>query len=107
MSSMAAKYGYKINLMNKFAITPQLGFSIDKLSATIEDGSVIYGDKATCTCITIGVKLLLVPFQHCYLFAAPELGIANKKGGDFERIAEATNVSAGGFTANFGVLINF
>jgi hypothetical protein len=50
---------------------------------------------------------LLVPFQHCYLFAAPELGIANKKGGDFERIAEATNVSAGGFTANFGVLINF
>ena len=107
MSSMAAKYGYQISLMNKFAITPQLGFSIDKLSATIEDGSVAYGDKATCTCITIGVKLLLAPFQHCYLFAAPELAIANKKGGDFERIAEATNVSAGGFTANIGVLINF
>lgn len=107
MSSMAAKYGYQISLMNKFALTPQLGFSIDKLSATVEDGSVTYGDKATCTCITIGVKLLLAPFQHCYLFAAPELAIANKKGGDFERIAEATNVSAGGFTANFGLLINF
>jgi hypothetical protein len=104
---MAAKYGYQINLMNKFAITPQLGFSIDKLSATVEDGSVTYGDKATCTCITIGVKLLLVPFQHCYLFAAPELGIANKKGGDYERIAGACNVSAGGFLANFGLLINF
>jgi hypothetical protein len=104
---MAIKYGYQISLMNKFAITPQLGFSIDKLSANIVDGSVAYGDKATCTCITIGVKLLLAPFQHCYLFAAPEIGIANKKGGDFERIAEATNVSAGGFTANIGVLINF
>ena len=107
LSSMAAKYGYQINLMNKFAITPQLGFSIDKLAATVENGTIAYGDKATCTCITIGVKLLVVPFQHCYLFAAPELGIANKKGGDYERIAEATNVSAGGFVANFGLLINF
>jgi hypothetical protein len=35
------------------------------------------------------------------------LDIANKKGGDYERIAEATNVSAGGFVANFGLLINF
>ena len=107
LSSMAAKYGYQINLMNKFAITPQVGFSIDKLTGTVESGNTAYGDKATCTCITVGVKFLLVPFQHCYLFAAPELGIANKKGGDFERIAEATNVSAGGFVANFGLLINF
>ena len=107
MSSMAAKYGFQINLMNKFAITPQVGLSIDKLSATVSDGSVAYGDKATCACITLGVKLLLVPFQHCYLFAAPEIDIANKKGGDYERIAEACNVSAGGFVANFGLLINF
>ena len=107
MSSMAAKYGYQINLMNKFAITPQVGFSIDKLSGTVESGTVAYGDNATATCITLGVKLLLVPFQHCYLFAAPEFDIANKKGGDFERIAEATNISAGGFIANFGLLINF
>lgn len=107
MNSLSVKYGYQFNLMRQLAITPQLGYSLDQLSGTVERGTNLYGDGAKAHCMTLGVKLLLVPVQHVYLFAAPEFGVALKKGPNYDTIAEVSNVQAGGFAATLGVLVNF
>ena len=93
--------------MRQLAITPQLGYSLDQLSGTIERGTTLYGDGSKAHCMTLGVKLLLVPVQHVYLFATPEFGIALKKGPNFETIADVSNVQAGGFAATLGLLVSF
>ena len=107
MNSLTLKYGYQFNLMRQLAITPQLGYSLDQLSGTIERGTTLYGDGSKAHCMTLGVKLLLVPVQHVYLFATPEFGIALKKGPNFETIADVSNVQAGGFAATLGLLVSF
>lgn len=106
-SSFGLKYGYQFNLMRQLAITPQVGFTVDRLTASVDSGNGLYADGASANCITVGVKLLLVPFQHCYIFAAPEYDIAIKKDDNFQRLTELSNVTEGGFLANIGVIVNF
>lgn len=107
MSSLAIKYGYQFNLSYRLAITPQVGVSIDQLSGTLDNGSTLYADGASATCATVGVKLLLVPMQHFYVFAAPEFAIGVKKDNNFDLLSNASNISAGGFGATLGLIFNF
>lgn len=107
LNSIALHYGYQFNLSEKLAITPQLGVSIDQLSVADNDAQQSYADGASATCLTVGLKLLLVPFEHCYLFVAPEYDIAMKKDGNYEKLSSSANMLAGGFVAHLGVLVNF
>ena len=106
-SSFGLKYGYQFNLMRQLAITPQVGFTVDRLTGSVDNGNGLYADGASANNLTIGVKLLLVPFQHCYIFAAPEYDVAISKDDNFQRLTELSNVTAGGFVANIGILVNF
>ena len=106
-NSFGLKYGYQFNLMRQLAITPQIGFTVDQLSGTVENGNGLYADGASANNFTVGVKLLLVPFQHCYIFAAPEFDIAVSKDDNFQQLADLTNATAGGFTATIGLIVNF
>lgn len=106
-NSFGLKYGYQFNLMRQLAITPQLGFSVDRLSASVTSGNGLYADGASCNSITLGVKLLLVPFQHCYIFAAPEYDVPVNKDDNYKRLTEISDIKAGGFSATLGVLVNF
>lgn len=105
--SFGLKYGYQFNLMRQLAITPQLGFTMDRLNAKVESGSGKYANGASACDIAIGVKLIFVPFQHCYIFAAPEYDVAVSKDDNYRRLTELSNVSAGGFMANVGLLVSF
>ena len=106
-SSFGLKYGYQFNLMRQLAITPQVGFAVDRLSGSVDNGSGLYADGAAANNLTLGVKLLLVPFQHCYIFAAPEFDVAVSKDENYQRLAELSNVTAGGFMATVGLIVNF
>ncbi len=106
-SSMALHYGYQVNLSEKLAITPQLGVSIDRLSVADNDAQQSYADGASATCLTAGMKLLYVPFEHCYLFAAPEYDLPLKKDANYTKMSSAAHLPAGGFVAHVGVLVNF
>jgi len=107
MSSIALRYGYQFNLSDKLAITPQLGGSIDLLSVSENDAKLTYADGASATCLTIGMKLLYVPFEHCYLFLAPEYDIVLKKDANYEQLSSSANINAGGLLVHLGVLVNF
>lgn len=107
MRSLAVKYGYQIDLMRQLAITPQVGYSCDQLGGTLTRGTRMYADGCYAHCATIGLKLLLVPMQHVYLFAAPEYAIALKKDANYDRLIQTSDITAGGFTAHLGILVNF
>ena len=107
MNSLGIKYGYQINLLRQFAITPQLGFMQNSISSQIVTGSQKFADGASSKCLTLGVKLLLVPIKHFYLFAAPEFGIAMSKDESFNLVANESNFSPDGFAASLGVMFFF
>ena len=108
MNSIGVKYGYQFPLMRQLAITPQLGWSYNSLTANdSQQGNTIYGDGASSQALTIGAKLVLVPMQHLYFFVAPEYMFALSKDKNFENISDASNVSADGFAVNIGLLVNF
>lgn len=106
-SNFAVKYGYLFELTERMGITPQLGYSIEQLSGKVSTGTNLYGDKASANCLSIGAKFMYAPLQRVYLFAAPELSIALSKDDNFKRIADASDISAGGFMATIGVIMNF
>ncbi|MBR1409701.1 MAG: PEGA domain-containing protein [Prevotella sp.] len=109
-SSFGLKYGYQFVLkdnMNHLAFTPQIGVNVDRLTCTAEEGTNVYADGASATCLTIGAKLLYAPAQHFYLFIAPEFDVALQKDENFQRIAEISNITAGGFLVNVGLMVSF
>ena len=106
-NSFGIKYGYQFLLMDKAAITPQIGVTVDRLSGKVESGTNLYADGASATCASVGAKILYAPVQNFYLFAAPEFNIAVQKDANFQKLADVGNITAGGFAANIGLIVNF
>ena len=108
MSSIGVKYGYQIPLMRQLAITPQVGYSYNFLSAiAAEAGNTTYGNGASSNSLSIGAKLVLAPMQNIHLFVAPEYMFTLSKDNLFTTIANNTNVTSDGFAVHVGLLANF
>ena len=105
-NTLSLKYGYQFSVLSKLAIVPQVGYSLDKLNGTLEMGSVMKGDGASAQCVSLGFKLLAVPMQHVYVFAAPEYKVAVSKSETYQNIADAAGFNPGGFVVNVGILVN-
>ena len=106
-SCFAAKLGYQIELTERLGITPQVGYQIEQLSGTVTDGTNKYGDGASASCISVGAKFMYAPIQRFYLFAAPEFSIGMSKDNNFQNIADASDITAGGFMVSLGAIFNF
>lgn len=108
MQSIGVKYGYQFPLMRQLAITPQIGYYYNSLSANAAtSGNKIYGDGASSNALSIGAKLVLAPVQHIYLFVAPEFMFALSKDNYFKTITDSSNFSGDGFAVHAGLLVNF
>ena len=106
-NTFGVKYGYQLRLARLLTVTPQVGFTIDQLSGSVDSGNGLYADGASSNNVTVGLKLLLTPFRHCYVFAAPEYSVGVITDDNYQRLTELSNVTAGGFTANVGIMISF
>ena len=107
VNAFSVKYGYQIRLLNKMSLVPQLGYSLNSLSSTVVGSGNKYADGAKADLLSIGAKVIYVPFHHCYLFAAPEVDIVLKKDATYNQAAKKAGFSQGGFVLNLGVLVNF
>ena len=107
LNSIAIKYGYQFPLLTRMALVPQVGYSLNTLSGTVENGSQKYGDGAVVHCAILGLKWLFVPTQHVYLFVAPEYDLAISKDKDFDSVTQGADFSANTFAVSAGVLVNF
>lgn len=108
MQSIGFKYGFQFPLMRQLAITPQIGWNYNFLTANAaQTDNTTYGDRSSSQALTVGAKLALVPMQHLYLFVAPEYMFALSKDNNFRGITDNSNVSGDGFTVDFGLLVIF
>jgi len=106
-STFALKAGYQFELTERLGITPQLGFEIERLSATVQDGTNTYGDGATANCVSVGAKLLWAPIERFYAFVNPAFSVAVSKDDNFTRLADNSDISAGSFMITLGAIFNF
>jgi hypothetical protein len=106
-STFAVKFGYQFELTERLGITPQLGYEIERLSATVQDGTNTYGDGAAANCVSIGAKLLFAPVERFYAFINPAFSVAVSKDDNFTRLADNSDISAGGFMMTLGAIFNF
>ena len=108
MNSIGVKYGYQFPLLRQLAITPQMGYYYNFLTAnSAAEGNTTYGDRASSNALSIGVKLVVVPMQHLYIFAAPEYMFAMSKDNNFKSITKSSNFTGDGFAVHLGLLVNF
>jgi hypothetical protein len=106
-STLAIKVGYQFELTNRIGITPQLGYEMERLSGTVQRGATAYGDGAYANCLSIGAKVLFAPIERFYLFMNPAYSIAASKDDNFTRLADNSDISAGGFMMTLGAIFNF
>ena len=106
-STFAIKAGYQFELTERLGITPQLGYEIERLSATVKNGTNKYGDGAAANCVSVGAKLMWAPIERVYAFINPALAIAVSKDENFKNISDNSNISAGGFMISIGAIFNF
>ncbi|MBQ7494584.1 MAG: PEGA domain-containing protein [Bacteroidaceae bacterium] len=109
MNTLAIRYGYQVGLLPRLGFTPQVGYMRQQLTGSLlpDIGGVKYGDGATASCLTVGVKILAVPLHHAYVFLSPEYAVTLSKDADFESVAKAGDFSVGGFNLTAGILVNF
>ena len=106
-STFAVKAGYQIVLTERLGITPQLGYEVERFSGTVSDGTNLYGDGVSASCLSLGAKLLFAPMQRLYFFANPAYSIGISKDDNFKKIEDNSDISAGGFIISLGVIFNF
>lgn len=105
-STLAVKAGYQFELTDRLGITPQVGFEMERLSASVEKGSE-YGDGASANCVSLGAKLVFAPIERFYAFINPAYSVAVTKDDNFNHIVDASDIKAGGFMLTAGVIFNF
>lgn len=107
MNAFGVRLGYQIPLGTRFGFVPQLGLNAITLKANTLEGSEKPNDNASCKCLAIGAKLMVVPIQHVVVYVAPEYDVAMSKDEGFSTVASAAGFSEGGFFCNAGLLFNF
>lgn len=107
MSSLELHYGYQIELMRNLAIAPQLGYQLNILNGTLEEGTNDYADGTKSHNLTLGTKIILVPLRHLFVFAQPQYSIAMSSDPLFTESANSGGFNASHFSATIGLLANF
>ena len=105
----AVKYGYQFQFtrLRQLALTPQVGYASYSLNGNNLSGSTGYGKNASASALTLGLKVVMVPFQHCALFVSPEYDISLSRNKSYTNISKAAGFDASRFSLALGALFTF
>jgi len=107
VNTFAIKYGYQTHPSSRLALTPQVGYAVNTISSTKQEGSGSFADGAMANYLTIGARLVYVPFKHFNVFVAPEYDIDVKHDTNYEVAMEKAGLGVSGFALHAGLLVNF
>ena len=103
MDEIAVRAGYQLRFAERFGLTPQAGFMIQRLSAKEKSYP---GNGFTQSCVSVGVRCSFHPIQHLGLFVTPEYGIPVSSKGDIADVYKQGGMTRGGFKASIGVSLS-
>lgn len=103
VDEVAIRAGYQLRFAERFGITPQAGFLLQRLSAKEKEYP---GNGFTQSCATIGARFSYHPVQHIGVFVTPEYGIPISSKGDITEVFRQGGLTRGGFKASIGVSVS-
>ncbi len=103
MDEMAIRAGYQLRFAERFGLTPQAGFMIQRLAAKSKNDP---GNGYTQPSFTIGARFSYHPVQHVGIFITPEYGIPVSAKGDIVDVFKQGGLTRGGFKASIGVSVS-
>lgn len=103
IDEMAVRAGYQLRFAERFGLTPQAGFMIQRLSAKDKRYP---GNGFTQPCVTIGARFSYHPIQHVGFFITPEYGIPVSNKGDIADVFRQGGMTRGGIKCSIGVSVS-
>ncbi|MDE6395809.1 MAG: PEGA domain-containing protein [Muribaculaceae bacterium] len=103
MDEMMVKVGYQLRFAERFGLTPQAGFMIQRLWANDKSEP---GNGFTQPCATAGARLSYHPVPHVGFFLTPEYAIPVSTKGDVESVFSQADLKRGGFRASIGISVS-
>ncbi len=103
LDEMAVRAGYQLRFAERFGLTPQVGFLMQRLAAQKKDYP---GNGFTQECVSIGVRFSFHPFQHVGFFLNPEYAIPVSTKGEIKEVFSQGKMTRGGFKASVGVSVS-
>lgn len=103
VDEMAFRLGYQLRFAERFGLTPQAGFLIQRLSAADNNYP---GNGFTQSCVSISARFIYNPFQHIGFFVTPEYGIPIGSKGNIEEVFKQGGITRSGFKASIGISVS-
>ena len=103
MDEMAVRAGYQLRFAERFGLTPQVGFLMQRLSAKDRKYP---GNGFTQPCVSIGARFSYHPVQHIGIFLTPEYALPVSTKGDIVEVYKDGGLTRGGFKGSIGVSVS-
>ncbi len=101
MDEFAAKVGYQLSFVQRFGVTPQLGY----LGQRLRGGA--HGNGAMCHNLSVGARCIFNPLSKVGIFITPEYAIPVSINQLYDDIAKPAGITKGGFYVTAGVSFTF
>ena len=106
-NSLEMKYGYQFLPWKPLALTPQAGFSYERLTGSQQTGLYDKGNGADAWCVAVGFKAVYTPVRHLNIFVAPEYKIPIRENAYYKDVMSTTDKASGGFAIHMGLMYSF
>ncbi len=103
LDEMAIRVGYQLRFAERFGLTPQAGFMIQRLGGKEKNAA---GNGYTQPCATVGARFTYHPVQHLGFFITPEYAIPISAKGDIVDLFKNAGLTRGGFRGSIGVSVS-
>lgn len=103
VDEMAIRAGYQLRFAERFGLTPQIGFMVQRLSAKDKNYP---GNGFTQACMPISARFSFHPVPHLGFFLTPEYALPMGKKGDIAEVFSQGGITRGGFRASIGVSVS-
>ena len=103
LDEMAVRAGYQLRFAERFGLTPQAGFLMQRLAAKEKSQP---GNGYTQPCVTVGARFSFHPVPHIGVFVAPEYAVPIGAKGQVKEVFSQGGVTRGGFRGSIGVSVS-
>jgi len=103
MDEISVKAGCQLRFAERFGLTPQAGYLLQRLSAKDRGYP---GNGFTQSSVSLTARFAYHPVPHVGIFVAPEYALPVGEKGDIRDVFSQGGMTRGGFRANIGVSVS-
>lgn len=103
LDEMYVRAGYQLSFAERFGLTPQAGFLLQRLAGRKEGYP---GNGFTQGCVSVTARFSYHPAPHIGVFVSPEYDIPVGAKGDITEVFSQGGITRGGFRAGIGVSVS-